>query len=388
MYRIFIFIFALGALSCQETYDPGTFAYDLHRLKKVKGIEVFGNGNSMVAVSGPYQARVFTSSATGLSGRSYGWFNSDLIENGTDRENMASLGGESRMWFSPDFGPYSVFHEPGAEQIADNIIPPQDLNNLTFTELGRTENSITYGGKMKIKNALDYNFEFDVERTIGLLLPDEIEEDLNIELTDKTAFVGFKAETSLENTGPDQYQMESGLFAIWELGCMLANPDNIVIIPLSDTTESITEYFTPADERLEIVDKTVFYRADAQGLNKIGIPPEYSKNVMGSYSPSQQLLNIVTFSFENDSMYVSALPEETGPYHGDVSNIFNGEVNEQLDRNWPFYEFESSSSVKELEPGEKMNHFQNTYHFEGEFEELDQIAKDVLGVSLDEIPSF
>ena len=51
----------------------------------------------------------------------------------------------------------------------------------------------------------------------------------------------------------------------------------------------------------------------------------------------------------------------------------------------PFYELESSSSAKELEPGQAMEHIHKTYHFEGDFELLNMIAKAALGVDLNQI---
>ncbi len=50
-----------------------------------------------------------------------------------------------------------------------------------------------------------------------------------------------------------------------------------------------------------------------------------------------------------------------------------------------FYELESSSSSKELQVGESMRHIHKTYHFEGKQEDLNLIAKRVLGIDLSEV---
>ena len=51
----------------------------------------------------------------------------------------------------------------------------------------------------------------------------------------------------------------------------------------------------------------------------------------------------------------------------------------------PFIELESSSSSKELQVNKSMRHIHKTYHFEGKMEELNSIAKKILGVDLGEV---
>ena len=53
----------------------------------------------------------------------------------------------------------------------------------------------------------------------------------------------------------------------------------------------------------------------------------------------------------------------------------------------PFYELESSSPGKALKPGEKVRHVQTTFHFQGDEKSIDKIAREVLGVSLNDIKS-
>ena len=48
----------------------------------------------------------------------------------------------------------------------------------------------------------------------------------------------------------------------------------------------------------------------------------------------------------------------------------------------PFYELETSSNAKALKPGENLTHTNKTFHFEGNFEELNKISKSVLAVDL------
>ncbi len=377
----------ISTLACNPTYKESSFGHKLEVLKSIKGLEVLQSEKSMIAVSGPYQARVFASSSNGLESRCYGWFNSSLIESNKHSNNMASLGGESRFWFAPEFGKYSIFFDAGKEQIDENMRAPNSLNNTKFEEIARTGQSITYGGKMSIKNAENFVFDIDVVRKVSILSKKNIEKELFINL-DNVAYVGFSAETKMINISK-KWNKETGLISLWELGCMNTSPDNRVIIPLKKETDSITEYFTKTtNDRMKVINGVIYYKADANGLNKIGTLPEHTKNVFGSYSEEHSLLNIVTFNFNESGLYLNSLPKNNNPYKGDVINIFNGNVDATLNHNWPFYEFESSSSTKELEPNESINHSQTTYHFEGGFNELNDISKKVLGVNLNDIPKF
>lgn len=384
IYCIIIYICLL--MSCQQNDQLDSFGYDLERLQAIEGLEILQSGSSMIAVSGVYQGRIFTSSVKGKESKSYGWINWELIENGTHAIEMAGLGGESRLWFAPEWGKFSLCFEAGKEQIDANLRRPIDLNKKQFTTIQKSPTSLTSEGNMRLIN--DQNFAFDIhaERTISILSREAIEKNLSLAIPDQVAYVGFTAETTIKNISASPFTKETGLIAIWELGCQLTSPDNVVILPLSQPTDSLTEYFGVIEDRLKIKDQVAYYQADASAIGKIGILPQHCKNMMGSYSPSQQLLNIVTFSFDNDPIYVNSVPKNTTPYQGDVINIFNGVVNEKL--NLPFYEFESSSSAKELRSTEKMYHRQTTYHFEGEEEQLDKIAHHLLGVHLKYIPKF
>jgi hypothetical protein len=95
----------------------------------------------------------------------------------------------------------------------------------------------------------------------------------------------------------------------------------------------------------------------------------------------------VEFSFDGDSTYVNSLWEwQESPYAGDVVNSYNDGPLEDGAQLGPFYELESSSPARELQPDEFLRHVHRTYHFEGDFENLNAISRKVLGIDLDQIP--
>ncbi len=389
---VLLILVITSLLNCKnpktKVLNSTSFADDIKKLAVINDLQVLEHGNAAIAFSGSYQAKVFTSTSNGLNGKSYGYINWKLFDEGLHEHTMSKLGGESRLWFGPEFGKYSVFFDEGIKREIENMKISPDLDSKKFSLIEKDKLSATYGADLQIRNNYGYIFNINAKRKISLLTKSQIENDLNIVLNNHTSFVGFSAETNVKNLG-EQWRKENGLLCIWELGCMLTSPDNRVIIPIQKETDSVTGYFTPVtSDRLVTKDRVVFYKADADGVNKIGVKSDLSKNIMGSYSAKNNLLNIVKFTFKNDSLYVNSLPKNETPYDGDVTNIFNGEVNEALNRNWPFYEFETSSSTKELNTDETMYHKHTTYHFEGSFEDLNVISQKVLGVDLNLIPKF
>ena len=85
-------------------------------------------------------------------------------------------------------------------------------------------------------------------------------------------------------------------------------------------------------------------------------------------------------------MYVNSKWElQRWPYKGDVVNSYNDGPLADGTQLGPFYEIESSGSVKELRPGEAERYKQTTCHLQGDYQALRQFAKHLLGVDLDDL---
>ncbi len=360
------------------------FEQDLEVLSKVNDLYILKTENTMVAVSGRLQGRVFTSSSKGLKGKSYGWFNRKAILDGSFTRRFSGMGGEDRMWFGPQYGKYNVFFEPGSTFEDNNSRIAPDLDTLLFEIKKKTDQEIISAGRMHIKNYQNYVFNIDVERKISILDKNKIEQNLDISLGENVSYVGFESVTTMTNIGVNKWSKNTGLISIWVLGCIIPTKNTIAIIPVTGQIDEVTNYFTPLDDsRIQIKDGIVYYKADAKYLNKIGILPQNTVPVFGSYSPELNLLTIVEFTFENSPYYVNSKKENnTDPYGGDVINIFNDGITPTAGPFGPFYEVESSSSAKELDVGKDIKHTSKTYHFEGDEEYLDEISLNVLGLKL------
>jgi len=76
------------------------------------------------------------------------------------------------------------------------------------------------------------------------------------------------------------------------------------------------------------------------------------------------------------------------PYAGDVVNSYNdGPPEPGKPPLGPFYELETSSPAAKLKPGASLTHFNRTFHLIGSRVNLNIIAQQVLGASLDQIES-
>jgi hypothetical protein len=110
--------------------------------------------------------------------------------------------------------------------------------------------------------------------------------------------------------------------------------------------------------------------------------------VLGSWDARGGVLTLVSYSLAPDATdYVSSLWEiQDDPYRGDVVNSYNDGPPEGGGAPLgPFYELETSSAVRPLAPGERLEHTHRTMHLEGPRAELDRIARAVLGIGLDAI---
>ena len=150
-------------------------------------------------------------------------------------------------------------------------------------------------------------------------------------------------------------------------------------------------YFGKVPSEYLVVDEDVlFFRGDGTRRGKIGISPERSKGIAGSYDSDGGVLTVVTYNAQPAPHgYVNSMWElQEEPYAGDVINAYNdGSPEPGKAPLGPFYELETSSPAAALKPGETMKHVQRTWHIQGDEMKLDPIARRLFGVGLKEIGS-
>lgn len=380
------------------------FADDLAFMKKHTQIVLLKDGDAAVAVAPAYQGRVMTSTFDAKSGPSFGWINRPVIERGllSDEDEKGKLeehiyifGGEERFWLGPEGGQYALFFKPGSKFEFSQWVTPSAIDTEAFELARQSKSSAKFKHSTKLINYSGKEFNVGIERTVKLLGKEDASELLGVQLTDGLRMVAYETDNRITNTGTDAWEPRSGLLSIWILGMYNPSPETTVVIPFKAGDEKALgpivndSYFGKVpEEYLKVEKERLFFRGDGTRRGKIGITPQRSKGIAGSYDAEGQVLNIVTYNVQEapDGFVNSMWELQEMPYAGDAINAYNdGSPEPGQPPLGPFYELETSSPAAALEPGETMKHIQRTFHFEGSEAELNLIAKRLLGVSLETI---
>lgn len=376
-----------------DTIKVGTYGYDIQFLKKYNRLIELKDGDARVAIVPEYQGRVMTSSCQGEKGFSFGWINYDLIASQKVLEHINPFGGEERFWLGPEGGQFSLYFNMDEEFVFDNWYVPAPLDTEGFDLVRSNESSAIFKKNMLLQNYSGTRFKLNVVREIYLLSPEKIRGFLEVN-PGGLSMVAYETLNSVENTGEKGWEKETGLLSIWMLGMLIPSPEVTVVIPVLPGDEENLgpkvndDYFGKiSSDRLHVKDRTIFFKADGKSRGKIGIPPLRATRFMGSYDGQNKALTILECILpEGSTEFVNSAWElQEDPYSGDALNSYNDGPLEDGSQMGPFYELESSSPALALDPGQSYTHIQRTYHFTGEREDLDRIARKVLGSSLDEI---
>jgi hypothetical protein len=389
---------AISISSCQtkqktmQTFEKGTYGYDLNFLKKHKNPIELQNGDARVLISPEYQGRVMTSSVNGESGLSFGWINHDLIASGEIKKQINAVGGEERFWLGPEGGQFSIFFKPGSTFDFANWQTPAAIDTEAFDLVKSSETEAEFAKSVQITNYSGFQFNFDVNRKISLIDNQAIKNELGIVFQDGVKSVGYSTQNQLKNTGNEAWTKETGLISIWMLG--MFNPSDEVTIIVPYKTEAQSDYIVKDDyfgkipgDRLVIKNGIVYLKGDGKQRGKIGIPPQRALPVIGSYDAANKILTVLKCEIpEGVNDYVnSAWEMQEFPFKGDAINSYNDGPLEDGSQMGPFYELETSSPALALKPNETAVYKQSTIHFEGTEEELNAICQQVFGVSLEEV---
>ena len=398
---LFYLILVVASLTSCNSFEngkifrcsKGEYRYDKAFLEKYLHPVELINGKSRMIIIPEYQGRVMTSSSSGLKGFSYGWINYDLISSAVILDHFNPYGGEERIWLGPEGGQFSLFFKKDTTFSLTNWFVPPPLDKEPFLVATRDKHSITMVKNFKLENFSGTIFNVEIIRKVTLLDSEEINKSLGEIIDNSIHVVAYQSENRLRNAGNNCWNRESGALSVWMLSMLNPSSDVTVVLPYKagEGGEIVRDYFgkTPED-RLKISDKAVFFHADGKFRSKIGISPQRSVSVIGSYDARNGILTLIDFTLPlNNFNYVnSALEIQEEPFCGDVINSYNdGPVDNSIQLG-PFYELEVSSPAAFLKPGEEIIHKQKTFHLEGSEESLNVIAKSLLNVSLSEIRSI
>lgn len=391
-------------VGCKHTALPlgsGPFADDAVFIQAHTGLLVLQKGDAAVAVAPDYQGRIMTSTYDLKNGPSFGWINRPVIEQGllSDEDKKGKLeehiyifGGEERFWFGPEGGQYALFFKPGAEFEFSDWRTPASIDTEPFKLVERSKSSASFTHSTQLMNYSGARFDVGIERTVTVLGKENASDLLGVHIGEQIQMVAYETDNRIVNQGNNAWEPETGLLSIWILGMYNPSPTTTVVIPVKKGPKRKLgavvndAYFgkVPSDY-LKLDRGLIYFRGDGTRRGKIGVTPQRSLGIAGSYDAAGQVLNIVTYNVqEAPNGFVNSMWEiQKEPYSGDVINSYNdGSPEPGVAPLGPFYELETSSPAAALKPGQSIQHIQRTFHIQGSEADLEPIAQQLLGVGL------
>ena len=405
-FAIFLWIGFLLSLSCgqqgeqkmeaqvKDSLGRGTYGYDLSFLKAhlPNLIELKDHsGHAAIIVAPEYEGRVMTSTVAGDTGLSLGWINYDLIASQKKKMQFNPVGGEERFWLGPEGGQYALFFKKEDSFTISHWQVPPEVDTVAYQLVSSDDSTAVFSHQAELTNHAGTHFQFQITRTIHMIEEEALQQKLRVAIPVGLSCTAYETDNQIKNTGLAPWKKETGLMSIWLLGQMIPSGETFVFIPFKyapDAAKYITDdYFgkIPGD-RLQVKDSVLFFRCDGKQRGKIGISPTIAGPVAASIDLTKNLLTVIEYSVEKDGLYVNSKWEmQKQPYKGDVVNAYNDGPLPDGSQLGPFYEIESSSAAKELKPADSELYKQTTCHFQGDYQSLRGLAKQLLGVDLDDL---
>jgi len=379
----------LLATSCTTRTPPdlpaGSFAYDLAFLQRHDSIIVLQAGEARVAISPKYQGKVFTSSAAGDEGESFGWIHYKAFEGPADA-HMNAYGGENRLWLGPEGGKFSLFFPPGAKMEFANWKTPAAFDTETWTVAAKDGRSVELTKEFALTNYAGTPLSIGIGRSIHILERGAIDSMLGLGADTSVKAVGYQTVNVLTNRGKAAWTETTGMPCLWLLDMFNPSPATTIIIPFAGDSSkpATTDYFGEiATDRISYKDNILFFKADGKSRGKLGIHPQRAKPVAGSYDAQRHVLTITLFDTDTAARYLNQEWNTVKPpFSGDAVNAYNDGPLADGSQMGPFYELESVSPAAFLAPGQSQTHRHAVLHFTGSETGLDAIARKVLGVPI------
>jgi hypothetical protein len=376
----------------ESLFREGEFGYDLSFLKKKdSSLILLRNGDAQIIVSPKYQAKVFTSTASGEHGPSFGWINYKAFGDSLN-VHMNAYGGENRIWLGPEGGKYSLFFKPGAPMVFENWKTPLAFDTEGW-ELRSSNDSIVVLSKNAIlKNYAGSELNIVIGRSIKILDNTEISNRMGMAVPDSIQVVGYETTNELTNNGNKEWTSSTGMPCIWILDMLRPSSSTVIVVPFRDSSAGFQKAVTSnyfgdiSPDRLRHNDHILFFKADGNSRGKLGIAPAYAVPKACSYDPQHQVLTVILFDLDARSSYLNQQwNTKMPPFSGDVVNAYNDGPLADGSRMGPFYELESVSPAAFLKPGSMLVHNHSVFHFSGNEKYLDKISEKLFGISLKNI---
>jgi hypothetical protein len=352
-----------------STFEKGTFGYDLNFLSSRDSLIVLKDVDAQVIVSPGFQGKVFTSTAQGSKGKSFGWINYNVFDKEPD-PHMNAYGGENRLWLGPEGNKFSLFFEPGKAMEFENWKTPPAFDLGPWRLVSATEKEVAMHQDATLINYQGTELKIGINRTVRLLSRNEIAAQLNIDITERDAIVGYSTTNEITNAGDHEWTRKSGAPCIWILDMFTPSPGTTIVIPYKEHGEGkivTSDYFGEISaDRLTVSGGRILFTADGKSRGKIGVSPKRARTIAGSYNAQDGVLTVVTFDVDSAATYLNQeWNTNKDPFSGDAVNAYNDGPLTDGTQMGPFYELESVSPAALLAPGSTMSHRHNVFHITG-----------------------
>ena len=373
--------------------QKGTFGYDLDFLRKKDSVVVLrdSSGAAEIVVSAKYQGKIFTSTAEGDTGKSFGWINYKAFDGRVD-PHINAYGGEDRLWLGPEGGKFALFFKKDAKMVFDNWVTPAPFDHESWKTVGVSEHHVSLTKTMSLVNYKGTQLNLKVDRRISILERNDINSILKMHVDSAVKVVGIKTDNSITNTGKDEWTKQTGAPCLWNLDMLTPSPRAIIVIPYDEKASgkvATTDYFgqIPSD-RVTMKKGHLFFKDDGKSRGKLGMNAARTLSVAGSYDAANNVLSIIFFDVDKKATYLNQeWKTDKDPLVGDAVNAYNDGPLANGSQLGPFYEMENVSPAAFLKPDEKLTHQHYIFHFTGDPAGLNVIASRILGVSLADIQS-
>ena len=375
----------------KKEFSLGTFGYDLQFLNKYDSLIVLksGDGIGQIIVSPKYQGKVFTSTASGEEGRSFGWVNYKAFDAPIDA-HMNAYGGEDRLWLGPEGGPFSLYFAPGKEMVFENWKTPAAIDTEAWELIAVNETKVSLQKNTQLVNYAGTTLDISLDRSVEILTKNNIQSNLGIQFSEAVQAVGFSTINGIRNAGQLAWDKISGAPCLWNLNMFNPSDSTIIIVPYNEQGEGkimTSDYFgeIPQD-RIANKNGVIYFKADGKSRGKIGITSLRAKNLAGSYDLNAGVLTVTKFTVDSHKIYLNQeWTTKKYPFVGDAVNAYNDGPLADGGQMGPFYEIESVSPAAFLQPNERLEHLHQVYHFEGDKAEVAQIMKKLFTIQVADI---
>jgi len=376
-YTFLILVLSLLAFGCKKSSEHN-YQTLINKIKKQANIIELttNNGNSRLIISPYHQGKIVASTYNGINGSINGWTDTSLLDSTTQIS-----GGEERLWLGPLGSQFSFYYQQIKPLNEDNWKVPDEINQESYQLVTTTNNCVELTKQMHLTNFIGTTFNLKVDRKIKLFDKKSIQQNLNINFDDTTNFVAFETKNTLINKDTIPWTKTTGLIGLWSAGMYKGADDSVVIIPLKNhgtLDRSIYKYMGALDKsRLQLKNNTILFKGDGKYRSKIGVKPEYAPTIYGCYTKSINRLTIIEYKKNNDNLYANSYVSiQDKPYNGEAIPIYNNSEN--------FYELESNSPLKPMQPNDSLIHWHRVYHFSGNKSNLNKISETLLGINLND----